>query len=69
MTLPDLHLELLSGGACAQAAAEAAAARLVDINLARLHRMGMVTHDGGRTPAAEDFRIIKRPLLRSATGA
>ncbi len=38
----------------------------VDINLARLHQMGMVTHDGGRTNAAEDFRIIKRPLLRNA---
>ncbi len=41
----------------------------VDINLARLHQMGMVTQDGGRTSAAEDFRIIKRPLLRSALGA
>ena len=41
----------------------------VDINLARLHQMGMVTHDGGRTNAAEDFRIIKRPLLRNALGA
>jgi protein-tyrosine kinase len=44
-------------------------AGFVDINLARLHQMGMVTRDGGRTPAAEDFRIIKRPLLRSAAGA
>ncbi|HZV65750.1 MAG TPA: XrtA-associated tyrosine autokinase [Telluria sp.] len=43
--------------------------RYVDINLARLHQMGMVTHDGGRTSAAEDFRIIKRPLLRNALGA
>ena len=43
--------------------------RYVDINLARLHQMGMVTHDGGRTTAAEDFRIIKRPLLRNALGA
>jgi exopolysaccharide/PEP-CTERM locus tyrosine autokinase len=41
----------------------------VDINLPRLHQMGMVTHDGGRTNAAEDFRIIKRPLLRNAHGA
>jgi protein-tyrosine kinase len=41
----------------------------VDINLARLHQMGMVTHDSGRTAAAEDFRIIKRPLLRNALGA
>ena len=36
------------------------------INLARLHQMGMVTRDGGRTTAAEDFRIIKRPLLHNA---
>jgi len=43
--------------------------RYVDLNLARLHQMGMVTHDGGRTSAAEDFRIIKRPLLRNAIAA
>src|ERR1700756_4029464 len=40
----------------------------VDINLARLSQQGMVTHDGGRTAVAEDFRIIKRPLLRNARG-
>lgn len=42
--------------------------RSVEINLARLHEMGMVTQDGGRTSASEDFRIIKRPLLRAALG-
>lgn len=42
--------------------------RTVEINLARLHEMGMVTQDGGRTSASEDFRIIKRPLLRAALG-
>lgn len=46
-----------------------AASHDIDINLLRLHQMGMVTHDGGRTPAAEDFRIIKRPLLRAAVTA
>jgi protein-tyrosine kinase len=51
------------------AAAESDRARYVDINLARLHQMGMVTQDGGRTSAAEDFRIIKRPLLRNAQDA
>jgi protein-tyrosine kinase len=40
----------------------------VDINLTRLNQLGMVTHDGGRTTVAEDFRIIKRPLLRNARG-
>ncbi|WP_338762120.1 XrtA-associated tyrosine autokinase [Massilia sp. METH4] len=43
-------------------------ARHADINLARLQQLGMVTHEGGRTGVAEDFRIIKRPLLRGARG-
>jgi protein-tyrosine kinase len=42
--------------------------RYADINLARLAQFGMVTHEGGRTGVAEDFRIIKRPLLRGARG-
>jgi protein-tyrosine kinase len=46
----------------------APAARHVEINLDRLHQRGMVTHDGGRTAVAEDFRNIKRPLLRNACG-
>ena len=37
-----------------------------EINLERLQQLGMVTHDGGRSSVAEDFRIIKRPLLRAA---
>lgn len=44
-------------------------ANYVDIHLGRLRQMGMVTHEGGRTPATEDFRIIKRPLLRAAATA
>lgn len=40
-----------------------------DINLVRLQQLGMITQDGGRTPLAEDFRIIKRPLLRNAREA
>jgi protein-tyrosine kinase len=40
-----------------------------ELNLARLGQMGMVTHDGGRIAVAEDFRNIKRPLLRNARGA
>lgn len=42
--------------------------RHVDINLARMYQLGMVTQDGGRTAVAEDFRLIKRPLLRNARG-
>ena len=37
-----------------------------ELNLARLQEQGMLTHDGGRSSVAEDFRIIKRPLLRQA---
>jgi protein-tyrosine kinase len=64
----DLHPVPFSAPPAA-AAADADPARFVDINLARLYQQGMVTQDGGRTPAAEDFRIIKRPLLRSAAAA
>ena len=42
--------------------------RFADINLLRLQQLGMITHEGGRSGVAEDFRIIKRPLLRSARG-
>jgi protein-tyrosine kinase len=43
-------------------------ARFADIDLLRLQQLGMITHEGGRSCVAEDFRIIKRPLLRSARG-
>jgi protein-tyrosine kinase len=42
--------------------------RFAEINLVRLQQLGMATHEGGRTGVAEDFRLIKRPLLRSARG-
>jgi exopolysaccharide/PEP-CTERM locus tyrosine autokinase len=38
----------------------------VDLNLARLHELGMVTPDGGRTAIAEEFRLIKRPVIEKA---
>ena len=51
-------------------AAEAPAARRtagsVELDLARMHAMGLVTAAGGRTTLVEDFRIIKRPLLKRA---
>lgn len=36
------------------------------LNLVRLAEQGMLTQEGGRSSVAEDFRIIKRPLLRQA---
>lgn len=39
------------------------------INLARLHRMGGVSPDAEKSQIAEEFRIIKRPLIANAFGA
>jgi protein-tyrosine kinase len=36
------------------------------INLAKLRQAGMVTPDGERTQVAEEFRMIKRSLIRNA---
>jgi exopolysaccharide/PEP-CTERM locus tyrosine autokinase len=41
-------------------------ARQVNINLEQLHRLGIVTPEGERTPVSEEFRIIKRPLIKAA---
>ncbi len=38
------------------------------INLARLHRMGVVSPDAEKSQIAEEFRIIKRPLIANAFG-
>jgi exopolysaccharide/PEP-CTERM locus tyrosine autokinase len=40
--------------------------RRVELDLARMRGMGLVTAAGGRTSLLEDFRIIKRPLLQRA---
>lgn len=38
----------------------------INIDLGKLNRQGIVTPDQGKTPIAEQFRIIKRPLLTKA---
>ena len=40
----------------------------VELDLDRMQAMGLVTAAGGRTTLVEDFRIIKRPLLKRAFG-
>lgn len=40
--------------------------RKVELDLATMRASGMVTAAGGRTSLVEDFRIIKRPLLKRA---
>jgi exopolysaccharide/PEP-CTERM locus tyrosine autokinase len=45
---------------------ESQISKRVEINLSQLHQLGMVTPGEGKTLAAEEFRIIKRPLIKNA---
>jgi len=42
--------------------------QIQSINRAKLKKMGLVTPDGERSQIAEEFRLIKRPLLMNAFG-
>lgn len=42
------------------------AMRRITLNLAKMRQYGIVTPDQGRTQIAEQFRVIKRPLLTNA---
>ena len=46
----------------------ATSSMLVEIDLKRLAHMGCVTPDAERSQIAEEFRLIKRPLLANAFG-
>jgi len=50
------------------AAVSPAGANTVALNLGRLKSGGFVTPDAERTEIAEEFRLIKRPLLMNAIG-
>ena len=43
--------------------------KAVTIDLQRLREGGMIAPDGDKTPLAEEFRVIKRPLLKNAFGS
>jgi len=43
--------------------------RMIELDLARMNEAGLVTAAGGRTNLVEDFRIIKRPLIKRAFAA
>ncbi|TCV88157.1 XrtA-associated tyrosine autokinase [Sulfurirhabdus autotrophica] len=47
---------------------EPAKSRHENINLAKLKKMGVITPDAERSKIAEEFRLIKRPLLANALG-
>ena len=40
--------------------------RTLELDLVRMQEIGLVTAAGGRTMLVEDFRIIKRPLIKRA---
>ena len=42
--------------------------RQVDINLARLNTLGFVTPDAPTSRIADEFRVVKRPIIRNALG-
>lgn len=42
--------------------------RRLDMDFARLKSRGFVTPDAGSTQIAEEFRVIKRPIIRNAIG-
>ena len=48
------------------APARTGSTRKVELDLTRMRELGMVTAAGGRTNLLEEFRIIKRPLLKRA---
>jgi len=50
----------------AAATATPARTRRVELDLSRMRELGMVTAAAGRTNLLEEFRIIKRPLLKRA---
>jgi protein-tyrosine kinase len=41
---------------------------LIELPLARLNELGLVTPDRPRSQIAEEFRLIKRPLLANVEG-
>ena len=63
---PAVPLLPIDDAASAQAAPVRHSTRKVELDLARMRETGMVTAAGGRTTLLEEFRIIKRPLLKRA---
>jgi protein-tyrosine kinase len=57
-----------SGGDAQASATASAHVKIVDLNLSRLKKMGAITPDAERSQLAEEFRLIKRPLIANAFG-
>ena len=63
---PDSAQGAVPVSAVASAPAPAPASRRITLNIERMRQYGIVTPDQGRTQIAEQFRVIKRPLLTNA---
>ncbi|SEK30014.1 XrtA-associated tyrosine autokinase [Nitrosovibrio tenuis] len=65
-TGPDSVKDTVPVPGVATAPASAPMSRRITLNLAKMRQYGIVTPDQGRTQIAEQFRVIKRPLLTNA---
>jgi exopolysaccharide/PEP-CTERM locus tyrosine autokinase len=61
-----VHAAHSAAAAEAERPAQKSSTRRVELDLARMRDLGMVTAAAGRTSLLEDFRVIKRPLLQRA---
>ena len=55
-------------GSRASASHPTAGSRRIDLNFSRLKTRGFVTPDAVTSQIAEEFRVIKRPIIRNALG-
>ncbi len=68
-TRPPEHLHLAPAGTTAEAAlAPVARSKEVEIDLKRLRDMGYLSPEAPRAQIADEFRVIKRPLLMNVNG-
>lgn len=63
---PEPAVPALAPAAAARPTAGRHSTRVIELDLSRMRELGMVTAAGGRTNLLEEFRIIKRPLLKRA---
>jgi exopolysaccharide/PEP-CTERM locus tyrosine autokinase len=63
---PDSAQRAIPISAVDSAPAPAQTSRRITLNIERMRQYGIVTPDQGRTQIAEQFRVIKRPLLTNA---
>jgi receptor protein-tyrosine kinase len=47
----------------------AVGSRYIELNLDHMRRCGFITPDSAKSQLADEFRVIKRPILRNAFGA